>query len=89
LKFTALCLLYQAWGQNRRQKVFNGGALRLCEGPLHLCGGLDIVKLTKTPLICSVSSFNLGAWSFVWGAKRRTAWGANTTCRQWKGGDGI
>jgi len=23
--------------------------------------------LTKTPLIDSVSCFNLGAWSFVWG----------------------
>jgi len=39
--------------QNRRQKVFNRG----------LCGsaeGLDIIKLTKTPLIYSVSRVNLG-----------------------------
>jgi len=25
--------------------------------------------LTKTPLIDSLSCFNLGAWSFVWGVK--------------------
>jgi len=33
-----------------------------------LCGGLDIIKLTKTPLIYSVSRFQFGgAWSFVLG----------------------
>jgi len=30
-------------------------------------GGLEIIKLTETPLIHSVSRFKLGAWSFVWG----------------------
>jgi len=38
-------------------------------GARQNCGGapplLDIIKLTKTPLIYSVSRFNLGAWSFV------------------------
>jgi len=38
--------------QNRRQKVFNRGAL-------FLCRELDIVKIDKTPLICSTSYFNL------------------------------
>jgi len=32
-------------------------------------GGLDILKLAKTPLIYSVSCFSLGDWSFVWGGK--------------------
>jgi len=46
--------------QNRRQKVFNRRALQFCGG-LFLCAwGLDIIKLTKTPLIYSVSRFNLG-----------------------------
>jgi len=44
--------------QNRRQKVFSRGALQFCRG-------LDIMKLTKTPLIYSVSRFNLGGRSFV------------------------
>ena len=48
--------------QNRRQKVFNRGALQFCGG-VRLCGGLDIIKLTKTPLIYSVSRFNLGGLS--------------------------
>jgi len=40
-------------GQNRRQNIFNR--------ELFVCpGGLDIIKLTKTPLIYSVSRFNLG-----------------------------
>ena len=38
--------------QNRRQKVFNRGAL-------FLCRELDIVKIDKTPLIFSTSYFNL------------------------------
>jgi len=44
--------------QNRRQKVFSRG--------LFVCaGGLDIIKLTKTPLkLFHVSIW--GAWSFVW-----------------------
>jgi len=38
--------------QNRRQKVFNRG--------LFVCaGGLNIIKLTKAPLIYNVSRFNL------------------------------
>jgi len=45
--------------QNRRQKRFD-------REPLHLCRGLDIVKIDKTPLICNVSYFNFGgAWNIV------------------------
>ena len=45
--------------QNRRKFSIVG---------LYVCAvGLDIIKMTKTPLIHSVSCFNLGAWSFVWG----------------------
>jgi len=47
--------------QNRRQKVFNRGALLFCGEALGLCGGgLTLKKLTKTQLIYSVSCFNLG-----------------------------
>ena len=35
------------------------GALQFCGVALRLCGGVDI-KLTKTPLMCSASRFNLG-----------------------------
>jgi len=38
--------------QNRRQEVFNRWALRFC-------GGLDIVTLTKTPLILV---FHVSMW---------------------------
>jgi len=35
--------------------------LRGSAGVLRVCaGGLDIIKLTKTPLLYSVSRFNLG-----------------------------
>ena len=47
--------------QNRRQNVFNRGALRYCGGALGLCGGLDILKIEKKQLIYSASYFNLGA----------------------------
>jgi len=33
--------------QNRRQKVFNRGALRFCGGDLGLCVGLDILKIDE------------------------------------------
>ena len=39
--------------QNHRQKAFSRGALPLCRG-------VGILKFNKTPLICSVSYFNLG-----------------------------
>ena len=46
--------------QNRRQKVFNRGALRFC-GRLWVCaGGLDTPKITKSQLIYSLSCFTLG-----------------------------
>jgi len=48
------CLqIHLCFFQNRRQQVFNRRALRLF-------GGIDIIKLTKTLLIYSVSRFNLG-----------------------------
>jgi len=35
------------WGQNRRQEIFNMGALRFCGG-LYVCaGGLDVLKIDK------------------------------------------
>jgi len=45
--------------QNRGQKVFNRG---LCSsaGGISFVRGLDIIKLTRIPLIYSVSRFNLG-----------------------------
>jgi len=51
--------------QNRRQKVFNRGVLQFC-------GGLDIIKLTKTPLIYSVSRFNLGGLGALFGGAKPT-----------------
>ena len=33
--------------QNRLQKVFNGRALRFCEGALGLCGGIDTLRIEK------------------------------------------
>jgi len=47
-------------------KVFNRGALRFCGGLCVCAGGLDI-KLTKTPLIYSVSRFNLGVLGTLFG----------------------
>jgi len=55
--------------QNRRQKVFNRGFAVLRVGLFFCLGGLDIIKLTKTPLIYSVSRFNLGSWALFRGAK--------------------
>jgi len=37
--------------QNRRQKVFNRGALQFCGVVFRLSGGAYIIKLTKTSLI--------------------------------------
>jgi len=52
--------------QNRRQKVFSRGH--------YVCaGGLDIINYDTTSLMYSVSHFNLGAWSFVWGDKSTKA----------------
>jgi len=51
--------------QNRRQKVFNRGFAVLRVGLFFCPGALDIIKLTKTPLIYSVSRFNLGVLGFV------------------------
>jgi len=45
--------------QNRRQKI-NKGALRLSGWPWRSCRGTWHLNLTKIPLVCSVSCFNLG-----------------------------
>jgi len=58
-------VISQPCRQNRPQKVFNRGAKQFCGGAFRLCGRLEIIKLTKTPLIYSVSRFNLGGWSFL------------------------
>ena len=50
-------------------KVFNRGALRFCGGICVCAVGLDI-KLTKTPLISSVSRFNLGVLGILFGGLR-------------------
>jgi len=42
-----LTLVWLTLIQNRRQKVFNRGALRFCGVVLRLCGGLDILKENK------------------------------------------
>jgi len=41
-------------------------------------GSLTFQKLTKTSLLYSVLCFNLGAWSFAWGAKPTKA-----ACGDW------
>jgi len=46
--------------QNRRQEVFNWGALRFCGRDLRSCGGgLDILKFDKnsTDLLCFMFQF--------------------------------
>jgi len=53
---TNYATMYFCLKQNRRQKVVNRGALRLCGGAWH-------PNLTKIPLIYSVSCFNLGGLS--------------------------
>jgi len=52
--------------QNRCQKVFYRGVWNSAEG-ICLCGGLDIIKLTKILLIYSVSHYNSGVLEFFWG----------------------
>ena len=46
--------------QDRRQKVFNRGLCSSAKRLFVCAGGLDIIKLTKTPLIYSVSRFSFG-----------------------------
>jgi len=55
--------------QNRRQNVFNRG---LCRGALRLFGGVEIIKSTKTPLIYTVSRFNLGGLGALFGRAKPT-----------------
>ena len=49
--------------QNRRQKVFNKGALRLFRGASH-----SEIHKNSTDVQCFIIQFG-GAWNFVWGAK--------------------
>ena len=42
-------------------EIFQWEGFAVLRGAFRLCGGLDIIKLTKTPLIYSVSRFNLGS----------------------------
>ena len=56
----------KSWRQNRRQKIFSRGALRLC-------AGVDIENVIKPPLIYSVSDFNLGCGCFSGGVKSTKA----------------
>jgi len=58
--------------QNRRQKVFNRGALQFCGVVFRLSGGAYIIKLTKTALIYSVSHFNLGGRGALFGWTKPT-----------------
>jgi len=51
--------------QNRRQNVFN-------RGPYVCAGGLDIPKFSKTPLIYSVSYFNLEGLGALFGGAKPT-----------------
>jgi len=53
--------------QNRHQKVFNRGALRFCGGLFGFVRGGLTSKIDKNSTDFSVSCFNLGDWSFVWG----------------------
>jgi len=55
--------------QNHRQKVFNRGALQFCGGICVCAGGPDIIKLSKIPLIYSVSRFNLGGLELCLGGE--------------------
>ena len=53
------------WEQNRRQKVFNRG--------------LDIIKIDTTPIIHSVSDFNLGGLS-----PPKPPWATGLPVNQWR-----
>ena len=64
------CTYVHHWLQNRRQKVFNRGALRLCGETLHLCGGAWNSKNWQKLhwfIVFHVSIW--GVWSFVLGPK--------------------
>jgi len=69
--FRCLCYVWQRVRYRTVARKFSVGELCRSAGRLCVCaGGLDIIKLTKIPLIYGVSSFNLGgSWSFAWGAK--------------------
>jgi len=58
--FSHLACQGGGFAPDRRQRVFNRGALQFCGGLCVCAGGLDIIKLTKIPLIYSVSRINLG-----------------------------
>jgi len=50
-------------------KNFSIGGFTVLRGDLRLCVGLDIIKLSKIPLICSVSRFNLRGLGTLFGGR--------------------
>ena len=58
--------------QDRRQKVFNRGLCSSAKRLFVCAGGLDIIKLTKTPLIYSVSRFSFGGLGALFGGAKPT-----------------
>jgi len=53
-------------------RKFSIGELYSSVGGFAFCGGLGIIKLTKTPLIYSVSRFNLGGVELCLGEAKPT-----------------
>jgi len=60
-------VLYMYCMQNRRQKVFTRGSLYLWGGLYVSVGGLYIENFIKSPLIYSVSYFDLGGLGTLFG----------------------
>jgi len=59
--------IYAVWFYSNHTRTvarkFSIGGFAVLLETFRLCGGLEIIKLTKTPLIYSVSRFNLGGLS--------------------------
>jgi len=71
-----MLLTYSSLSRTVARKFSIGG---LCSSAGGLCvclGGLDIIKLTKAPLIYSVSRFNLGGLELCLGGKPTKVSGA-------------
>jgi len=64
------CILPVARTVTRKFSI--GGLCSSAEGLFVCAGGLDIIKLTKTPLIYSVSRFNLGEIGALFGGDKPT-----------------
>jgi len=62
------CSSGTAYNVSRQSEQPRSVARKFSIGWHDVCaGGIDILKINKTPQICGVLYFNLGAWSFVWG----------------------